>query len=60
VVNIVLWMFTWIPYVWILFVVVNSLVGVFAFILWIVLMLKAYNGQKFKMPIAGDIAAKNA
>jgi uncharacterized membrane protein len=60
VVNIVLWMFTWIPYVWILFVVINSLVGVFAFILWIVLMLKAYQGQKFKMPIAGDIAAKNA
>jgi uncharacterized membrane protein len=60
VVNLVLWMFTWIPYVWILFVVLNSLVGVFAFILWIVLMLKAYKGEKPKMPIAGDIAAKNA
>jgi uncharacterized membrane protein len=29
-------------------------------ILWIVLMIKAYQGENFKLPIAGDIAEKNA
>ncbi len=29
-------------------------------ILWIILMIKAYKGEKFKLPIAGDIAEKNA
>ncbi len=60
VVSFVLWMFTWIPFVWVFFLVVNALVGVLAFILWIVLMLKAYGGQKYKLPVAGDIAEKQA
>jgi uncharacterized membrane protein len=30
------------------------------FILWIVLMIKAYQGEYFKLPIAGDIAEKNS
>ena len=38
-----------IPFVWIL-----------KLILWIVLMVKAYQGEYFKLPIAGDIAEKNA
>ena len=29
-------------------------------ILWIVLMIKGYQGEKFKLPIAGDMAEKNA
>ncbi|MDD5422904.1 MAG: DUF4870 domain-containing protein [Candidatus Omnitrophota bacterium] len=29
-------------------------------VLWIVLMIKAYQGEKFKIPIAGDMAEKNA
>jgi len=29
-------------------------------ILWIILMIKAYQGEKFKLPIAGDIAEKNS
>lgn len=29
-------------------------------ILWIILMVKAYQGEKLKLPIAGDIAEKNA
>src|SRR5437762_1715246 len=28
--------------------------------LWIILMVKAYQGEKFKLPIAGDMAEKNA
>jgi uncharacterized membrane protein len=33
---------------------------VLAFVLWIVLMIKAYQGERFKLPIAGDIAEKNS
>ena len=29
-------------------------------ILWLVLMIKAYQGEKFKLPIVGDIAEKQA
>ena len=47
----------WIPFIgW----VINSLIGVLAFVLWIVLMIKAYQGEKFKLPWAGDLAEKNA
>jgi len=29
-------------------------------IIWIVLMIKAYQGELFKMPVAGDLAEKNS
>ena len=49
--------FNFIPVIgWIL----NLLLGIFAFILWIVLMVKAYSGQMYKLPVAGDIAEKNS
>jgi len=35
---------------------VFQLVGLAAVALWIILMIKAYQGEKFKLPIAGDIA----
>ena len=35
------------------------LLGLAGLILWIILMVKAYQGEKFKLPIAGDIAEKN-
>ena len=31
-----------------------------AFIMWILLVVKAYGGQKFKLPIIGDFAEKQA
>ena len=31
-------------------------IGIVMLILWIVLIIKAYQGEKFKVPIAGDIA----
>jgi uncharacterized membrane protein len=37
---------------WLLF----SLVGLVSLILWIVLMVKAYQGERFKVPVAGDLA----
>lgn len=36
------------------------MVGVVQLIVWVILMVKAYKGEKFKLPIAGDIAEKNA
>ncbi|HII60037.1 TPA: DUF4870 domain-containing protein [Methanocaldococcus jannaschii] len=41
-----------IPYGWML----SGLVNLAAFILWIVCMYKAYKGEKFKLPVIGDIA----
>jgi uncharacterized membrane protein len=60
VVNFVLWILTWIPFIWILFLIIMYLVGVFALILWIVLMVKAYRGEKYKLPVSGDLAEKYA
>lgn len=41
-----------------LFRIVNLLLWLLGFVLWIVLMVKAYQGEHFKLPIAGDIADK--
>ncbi|MGD0077120.1 MAG: DUF4870 domain-containing protein [Sedimentisphaerales bacterium] len=38
---------------------VNGLLGLVGLILWILLMIKAYQGEKFKLPVIGDIAEKN-
>ena len=32
--------------------------GILAFVLWILLMLKAYQGDTYKLPFAGDLAEK--
>jgi uncharacterized membrane protein len=54
VVQIILWI---IPVIgWIL----GTLLAVATFILWILLMYKAYQGQIYKLPMAGDIAEKHS
>ncbi|UCG35543.1 MAG: DUF4870 domain-containing protein [Candidatus Omnitrophota bacterium] len=40
--------------------VLAPIVGVLGLVLWIILMIKAYHGEKFKLPVAGDIAEKKA
>jgi uncharacterized membrane protein len=47
--------FGWIPYVG---VPINIIIGIIAFILWVILMVKAYQGQMYKLPVAGDIAER--
>ncbi len=47
----------WIPVIGELFSWVISVLG---FILWIVLMVKAYQGTKYKLPWAGDFAEKRS
>ena len=36
------------------------ILGLIAFILWIVLMIKASQGEKYKLPWAGNLAEKNS
>jgi uncharacterized membrane protein len=48
--NILYWILGWLS--WIL----GTIIGLIIFILWIVLMIKAYQGEKYKLPIVGDIA----
>jgi len=40
--------------------IISYLIGVLAFVLWIILMIKAAQGQRYKLPWAGDIAEKQA
>lgn len=39
--------------------VLLPILGLVQLVLWIVLMVKAYQGQLFKLPIIGDMAEKN-
>ena len=39
-------------------VILNIIIGILALVLWIVLMIKAYQGTKYKVPWAGDLAEK--
>jgi uncharacterized membrane protein len=49
------WILTMIPVIgW----VIGTILGILAFVLWIVLMVKAYKGEKFKLPVIGDLAEK--
>ena len=36
------------------------ILGVLQLVVWIILMIKAYQGEKFKLPVIGDIAEKNS
>lgn len=54
IVHVALW---FVPFVgW----AISMLVSLGAFILWIVLLLKAYQGEMFKLPVIGDMAEKQA
>jgi len=39
-------------------VVFGTIIGILMFVLWIVLMIKAYQGEFYKLPIAGDLAER--
>ena len=48
--------FRFIPFIgWFLQIALSIL----ALVLWIILMIKAYQGEKYRLPWAGDIADKN-
>ena len=60
----VLWMglsvFVHIPVLGWLSFLIWPLIGLGGFILWIVLLLKANQGQMYKLPVIGDMAEKQA
>jgi uncharacterized membrane protein len=45
----------WIPFIGPAF---SSIIGIIGFVLWVVLMVKAYNGERYKIAWAGDIAER--
>ena len=47
---------SWIP---IIGYIIGILLSILALVLWILLMVKAYQGEKYKLVIAGDIAEKH-
>jgi uncharacterized membrane protein len=49
-----------IPFLSALVVILNSLVSLGVFVLFIFLMIWAYQGKRLKLPIIGDIAEKQA
>lgn len=55
VLSVVTFIFSWIP---VIGFVIAWLAGPLAFILWIVLMYKAYQGEKYKLPWAGNLAER--
>ncbi len=47
------WIFMWIPFIgW----AISTLIWILVLILWLILMFKAYQGEKYKLPIVGDFA----
>jgi uncharacterized membrane protein len=36
------------------------LVGLLFFILWVIVIIQAFNGKRFKLPVIGDLAEKQA
>ncbi len=58
VISIVISILAIIPYIGVIFVIVNWIIGLLTFVLWIVLMIKAYQGATYKLPWAGNLAEK--
>jgi uncharacterized membrane protein len=49
-----------IPFIGLMMIPVRLLIGLGFFILWLIVMIKAFNGQRFKIPVIGDFAEKQA
>ena len=49
-----------VPFMAIITIPLHLLIGVGAFIVWIILLLKANQGQMYKLPVIGDLAEKQA
>jgi uncharacterized membrane protein len=61
VIGIGLGIFGQIPFLgWAVVILLAPLIGLAELILWIILLLKAHQGQRFKLPFVGDMAEKQA
>ena len=47
-----------IPFIGVVFDIINWIIGVLAFVLWIVLMVKAAQGTMYKLPWVGNFAER--
>jgi len=53
--TVIAWILRLIPFIG---GVISTLISVLMLILWLILMSKAYKGEKYKLPIVGDFAEK--
>ena len=53
--TVILIILGWIPFI---NAVLVPIIGIIMFIMWIILMIKAYQGTRFKAPWAGNLAEK--
>ena len=52
---VLVFIFAWIPFIgW----AIAAIIDIISFILWILLMYKAYKGEMYKLPVVGDFAEK--
>ena len=58
VVQIVLGILGIIPAIGLIFDIIGWIVWLFAVVMWIIFMVKAYQGERFKFPVTGDLAEK--
>jgi len=58
--SIALSIFSFIPILGLILLPVHLLIGLGGFALWIILLLKANQGQMWKLPVIGDMAEKQA
>ncbi len=43
-----------------IFSLLTMLLGLAVFVLWVVLLIKGYSGEKWKLPVIGDMAERMA
>ena len=60
VLNIGLSVLAFVPFMAIITIPLHLLIGLGALILWIILLMKANQGQMYKLPVVGDLAEKQA
>jgi uncharacterized membrane protein len=48
------------PFIGLMTLFIWPLVGLAFLIIWIILLIKAFNGERFKLPVIGDLAEKQA
>jgi uncharacterized membrane protein len=45
---------------WLFYLVGYPVVGLVSFIVWILLMVKAYQGERYRLPVVGELAEKHS
>jgi uncharacterized membrane protein len=58
--SVALSILTFMPFIGLILAPLHLLIGLGGFILWVVLLLKANQGQMWKLPVIGDMAEKQA